>query len=816
MNSRSHNSAYSRLMVLSDLGQNAVIPEGKGSLRLANGQIGLFRMADKTSRGPAAVASMDGNPKGDLYQLQVGTGRTQDAGNMTNKNFSTIAFRRDDVLDVTFDRAKAPVYSEVTLGYNGTAGTGIKLKENEATTVSLQLFGEQLSYLGFRDGVANLQFNVFSGSPEACDNCLNPCANTSCQSIVEDLVETIRDYELRAGSDAGTGASIKVGDLVEVIGTSSCTPDLYAEGSAVTYYTIERCDEGNGEALAQVQAWVNADANLGSLDVDVERIEREGSTSTYQVIASAAPSAAFAEPATLNRNGSEVVKVVTDCETCPSGATTISGLYRWKLVIDSGHYTAASLDTVLTAIAGVTNAGVTDAGRAADAIDTTTFIFVLDSNETDATLRAAIIAGVAGITSAAQFELSAYAAEDTVCLIAYSADTIAWATGKSCSVYTRSLEIIVDLECGPYATDAARDAKRAAKLAELQAAFPELSVTADTTEPPSTSTLFTECRNRFLGTQTSEPACEGCETADPIFPEMPEDFDFESWSLKTVAAGEITSWAVDTTTGAPTINVADDNSTFLVTEASTAVTGGAGSKPAGTEFDIRVTLSSTAVEPIKVVLVNVSAPSSGFAVGDEIVIDLAGSPFGGASSGTIKITIKGVGGAYPDDCECGIKFVAKNAYLCPPAMLADQIGTFTPKGVKIQVSGGEAPSVLMEGYQFVTTPFRVTRHERDFDGTGWGVNYMVQEKASAEYFAGISPRRSYAEGYLSGFETKLEPCVQYDKFTVKLKRNPYAGTASRRMGEEIRYIFLIPSDTVCSYTSIIDALGGSIGCEGAA
>ena len=94
------------------------------------------------------------------------------------------------------------------------------MKENEATTVSLKLFGEQLSYLGFRDGVANMEFSVFSGAPDACDNCLNPCANTSCQSIVEDLVENIREYELRAGSDAGTGASIKVGDLVEVIGTS--------------------------------------------------------------------------------------------------------------------------------------------------------------------------------------------------------------------------------------------------------------------------------------------------------------------------------------------------------------------------------------------------------------------------------------------------------------------------------------------------------------------------------------------------------------------------------------------------------------------
>ena len=198
MNSRSHNSAYSRLMVLSDLGTGNVVKATGGSRDLANGQVGLFRMAGPTARGVQAVGSLDGYGKNELFQIQVGTGRTQDAGNMTNKNFSTISFKRDDILDVTFDTAKAPVYSSVTLGYNGAAGTGIQLKENEATTVSLKLFGEQLSYLGFRDGVAEMTFNVFSGSPEACDNCLNPCATTSCHSITHDLVETIREYELCA------------------------------------------------------------------------------------------------------------------------------------------------------------------------------------------------------------------------------------------------------------------------------------------------------------------------------------------------------------------------------------------------------------------------------------------------------------------------------------------------------------------------------------------------------------------------------------------------------------------------------------------
>jgi hypothetical protein len=796
MNSRSHNSAYSRLMVLSDLGQNSVAPAGRGSLRLVNGQVGIFRVASKTADGVAAVNGLDAYGKNELFQIQVGTGRTQDAGNMTNKNFATIPFKREDILDVTYDTAKAPVYSEVTLGYNGTAGTGIKLQENQATTVSLKLFGEQLSYLGFRDGVAEMTFNVFSGSPDACDNCLSPCANTSCKSITSDLVDTIREHELRAGSDMGTGASIKVGDLVEVIGTYSCAPEKVA-ASTVTYSTLERCDEGTSEALAQVQAWALTDANLAD-DVVVERIAREGSTSTYQVIDPSTPAGGFVEPATLLRDGvSEVTKILTDCDTCPGGATEVPGGYVWKLVADDddANITDGALVGALNGIAGVTTSAAHAQGRADGPLNSVTWVLVTDADPGLDAIIAAVIGINASVTSA-DIEVSFVGEGDNVCIVTYSATTIPWATGKSCNVFSRTIELEVDLDCGPFANIDAKVVAANAKLAELQAAFPDLSVALTTDE-------IGECRARYTGTQLSSPVCEDCETPEPIFPAMPDDYEFSAWSERTPAEGEITSFTVDFSAATLTADIASND----------AGTGDLGvtTTGSGTGGDFNFTIRGTGT--IDEVTTRLKAAGSGYAVGDTVTVDLGTAAGFGANTGNVVITITGVGGEFPDDCECGIKFVAKNAYLCPPAMLADQIGTFTPKGVKIQVSGGEAPAVLMEGYKFVTTPFRVTRHERDFDGTGWGINYMKQEKASAEYFAGISPRKSYAEGYLSGFETKLEPCVQYDKFTVKLRRNNYAGTASRRMGEEIRYIFLIPHAAGCSYTQIIDALGGSIDCE---
>jgi len=801
MNSRSHNSAYSRLMVLSDLGTDNVVKSTGGSRDLANGQIGLFRMAGATARGVEAVSEMDGYGKKELFQLQVGTGRTQDAGGMTNKNFSTISFTREDVLDVTFDTAKAPVYSEITLGYNGTAGTGIQLKENEATTVSLKLFGEQLSYLGFRDGVANMEFSVFSGSPDACDNCLNPCANTSCTSIVRDLVEDIRTYELRAGSDLGTGASIKVGDLVDVIGTYSCTPDLVPSSTTV-YYTLELCDDGTGQALAKVQSQYD-DGTV------VERIERNGTQSTYQIIKAGGAPAAFAptETYTLEPSGAKRLvsnRVLLDCELCPTGYSKVTGGHVFEVTLPVDTITVAEVKTAIESLAAVSLANVTDVGRASGDLDSVVYIIVADGDisRTDVITKLIASAASPGISDAAQLEVVDKGQSSDVCVSDTDgvSSTIAWSTGKTCDIFSKTIELDVDLDCGPFATPAAKTTASNAKLAELQAIYPDLSVTLNAAN-------IGDCRARFDGTLTSEPVCEGCEQPDPIFPAMPDDYEFSAWSERTVGASEITSFSI--ANGTLSVNASDGGSAGAETLTQGSSAAFVSTSGSGTQAKVKVELDATSNTVTSVALAN---GGTGYAVGDTITINIALAPFATSSTGTITLTITGIGGVFPDDCECGIKFVAKNAFLCPPAMLADQIGTFTPKGVKIQISGGEAPANLLEGYQFVTTPFKVTRHERDFDGTGWGINYAKQEKASAEYFAGISPRRSYAEGYLSGFETKLDPCTQYDKFTVKLRRNPYAGTASRRMGEEIRYVFLIPSGAGCSYESFVGALGGSVDC----
>ena len=62
--------------------------------------------------------------------------------------------------------------------------------------------------------------------------------------------------------------------------------------------------------------------------------------------------------------------------------------------------------------------------------------------------------------------------------------------GETCNIFTKTIQLDVDLDCGPFATAAARTAAAAAKLAELQAIYSDLSVTLSTAD-------IGECRARL-------------------------------------------------------------------------------------------------------------------------------------------------------------------------------------------------------------------------------------------------------------------------------------------------------------------------------
>ena len=131
------------------------------------------------------------------------------------------------------------------------------------------------------------------------------------------------------------------------------------------------------------------------------------------------------------------------------------------------------------------------------------------------------------------FELSFLQESSDVCVADadYVAVPVAWSAGSSCDIFNKTIEIDVDLDCGPFAITDAKNTAAAAKLAELQGIYPDLSVAFASDD-------IGDCRVRYTGTLTC-PVCEGCETPDPIFPAMPDDYEFSAWSERT-ATREVT------------------------------------------------------------------------------------------------------------------------------------------------------------------------------------------------------------------------------------------------------------------------------------
>ena len=157
----------------------------------------------------------------------------------------------------------------------------------------------------------------------------------------------------------------------------------------------------------------------------------------------------------------------------------------------------------------------------------------------------------AQIDTKSQFEVLSLGESSDVCVA--DADynqagaAIAW-TQDRLVIFSKTIELDVDLDCGPFATPAAKTTASNAKLAELQAIYPDLSVTLNATN-------IGDCRARFDGVLTSAPVCEDCETPEPIFPAMPDDYEFSAWSERTVGASEITSFSI--AAGTLSVNAAD-------------------------------------------------------------------------------------------------------------------------------------------------------------------------------------------------------------------------------------------------------------------
>jgi len=461
-----------------------------GSLNLAKGQLALTNLKETSKDGSKVISSLLGFPK-DSKSLTLRAGIDAKKPNRTysNKAQETELFSLDEVVSLTVSapEKKELTNDEVILGYNGIDDiTSFDLQTGDIyKAVSIELEGDVISYLGGGKSVERITQHFEVPDCNTIDNCVacDNCADIDCKEWTINVIESLKRHQLTGGRE--------LKDLVDITPIFECDTAAVLTEIPYDWSCLELCDTGDAEALALVQAQYPA--------LDVKRVERNGVISKYQVLAPQADGL----PADFTQS---IASLLKGCEACPTGYTEVPGGIIYAISLeDDGADSTATIQALPGAVAGTAKkAEGQDAGLSF-------YTVVLDNELTEAEV-------VTFVTANPTSTVEKIGEADSICSNA-TVTTESWVNCGTCNVIEESYELTLpDTECG-------ND-----RLAEVQAAFPELTVALEGTTGG--------CQTRYIATVISDIVCDEC---DDIFKalfktEAPESYEGRQWKFSAVNA----------------------------------------------------------------------------------------------------------------------------------------------------------------------------------------------------------------------------------------------------------------------------------------
>jgi len=437
--------------------------------------------------------------------------------------------------------------------------------------------------------------------------------------------------------------------------------------------------------------------------------------------------------------------LLTNCAgNCPAGYNKVAGGFLYNISLN----TASGLKAALEAKSYITTA--TKVGQEYN-VDKFAIIH-------SAKLTSANIADLVSSFPTIKIDGEPIEVQD-VCVLA-SPVTVAWVENGTCNVATTFYSITLDRnDCG------------ANRLAELQAMYPSLTITID-------ESVEAKCADKYVAEVISKVVCDECHP-DLFRFEKPSAFEFAEWKKEDVE-GIIKTFTYDL------------NDIVLPEAGEYTITLN------GAEFTVVVTgdEGEEVIESITLV-----SGGSGFETGTTYEIEEDGDEDNDDFE-KLKITVTGLINEEGIDCVCGISFKTKDVGYCPEKHLADRIGTMRTQ-MEVEVSGGEILGHRI-GYDYkVDQPFPVTRVSRAFNGTGWGHEFEREERESIAYNTDVFIENDNAVRSLLGVGTLLEPCKQYDVFTVQILRSVPTAAAGYS-NKKTRYKFVVPNGSAHLFKSFFN------------
>lgn len=420
-----------------------------GSLNVTNGVLAIVSNDNKelTQNGRKVYSTFTGQSKDKSFDLLLGAFDKPVSQYTTNKAYESQTFRIADIEDI---RVEAPtrtgiLVDDFIIGYNGKPGTEITIGERTSTGIDITLCGDSMYNLGYKEGETTITLDLQYPYLDDNDVCID-CANgvVTMQELVEKAVAKFNATKLLGG--------VRVTDYVDALVVNSLNGALE---DTVDYqnYNLTLFDNGDSTALARVQAQYPL--------YTVKRTDEvSGNQSVYTLLAPVGT--------TIANYTTSLASRIKGCDTCPAGYTTIPAGFVYSIALEDD---GASLVTTVDDLPGFVTGTAVKIGGSQAGVGTYTVVVTAELTDAQITTFRAISAPA----STAVFDLAGEV--QAVCSNATITST-AWVLGDICQATTKAYTItIADDECGGNI------------LAELQEAYPALTIAIDTANLSRTATL---------------------------------------------------------------------------------------------------------------------------------------------------------------------------------------------------------------------------------------------------------------------------------------------------------------------------------------
>lgn len=457
------------------------------SLNLSEGQFGVFNVSKQTSKGAVAASTFKGVDKDTLFELRLGN-KQHLTRTTSNKMYSSFPFHISDIVDITVStpkRSKIEV-DDLVIGYDGIdPKTSLSLLPGEHREINIELEGKALEYLGVPEGIANIIVPLYNPIEDVmCGPDIEACTPVNMVPIISQAVEYLRSYEFRGG--------VKLTDYVDVSPVIKATNIVKGGDLTQEVYQLNVVDTGDASALALVQQQYP--------DFTVSRVERNGLLSTYQVVVREGVDVA---PVAYKQTIGSIIK---GCEDCPATYEELEGGFVYSVLVeDDGEDLSADITTAFTTIVAASLVKVEG-----QAFGVGMYTFVSTAKITDAAMEDFVEDAPTAI-------VKLVGETKSLCSPTSAGSTIAWVKTGECTFDTRAWKIVLaDSECGN------------SRLPELQAAYPELTITE--------TGVTGGCQRQYATSTFTNVVCDEC---DPMFvdifsAEAPNPFENVSWESADV------------------------------------------------------------------------------------------------------------------------------------------------------------------------------------------------------------------------------------------------------------------------------------------